>query len=571
LFISGTILLIFNEDTLKALVFPLAFLLLLIPPPISTAYYIGNELAESSSAVVHLILKTAGLPVTLTYYLGTPVLLLESPSDPSIPIAIDIGCSGIYSLVAFTVFGLFMAYLARGRLWNKGAIFFLGYPAIYALNIGRLTLIALIGYWYGQTAAVRAFHIFGGWVLVFFGILMLLLVSEKLLKVNLFRAEARSRLCSYCEERVPQESFCPVCGRFLRPKDVKISRRDICKMAVPAICATLVLSLEVPVFAMTQGLPEIIKQIPLKGERMKMKILPASPGFELRFIYRDTEYERLSKIDAALMYAYLPVDNFTTPIYVSIQIADARGKLHAWENCLNPTVILDLRDVSLLNNPPIVGRFFALQLEESETEVILYWFENMMLETTSGLEQKHVMISIMVFTQNPTTYSEHEISILSLGKSIVTYWQPLKAWSWLAPVMAWLISTVVQYGAMIVVSVTLAIAIITTANLLYERKRKRSIVKLFDRLVLEEEKDIIRAVHRAQEKCLPTGNAIASTHRKLVGKPIEMGRLLVKLREAEEAGLVSRVIRSLGDKPVLTWRSQLSLSKSKLRRNGIDR
>jgi exosortase/archaeosortase family protein len=83
--------------------------------------------------------------------------------------SIDVACSGVYSLIGFLIFAVFIAYITRGRLWDKGAILVLGIPLIIALNVIRITTILAIGNAYGDELALQVFHALGATVLMFIG------------------------------------------------------------------------------------------------------------------------------------------------------------------------------------------------------------------------------------------------------------------------------------------------------------------------------------------------------------------------------------------------------------------
>jgi exosortase/archaeosortase family protein len=64
--------------------------------------------------------------------------------------SVDVACSGVYSLIGFAIFAVFIAYITRGKLWTKVGILLLGVPLIIALNIIRITTILGIGYNFGD-------------------------------------------------------------------------------------------------------------------------------------------------------------------------------------------------------------------------------------------------------------------------------------------------------------------------------------------------------------------------------------------------------------------------------------
>ena len=576
IFTAGIILIIFNTKTLKVLAFPIAFLLFLTPPPIEIIYSAGATLSTISSQAAYNVLKTIALPVSLANQYGTPVIILQKPGGLPLTFAIDIACAGIYSLTGFTIFAVFISYIARGATWKKATVFLAGIPLIYSLNITRIIITVLIGNHYGMEAAMQAFHLLGGWILIFAGTLILLIISEKLFKIQLFTTKQKIKACNYCNQNPEnKQHFCLACGTTLNPLNIKLSKRDLNKIFILVVSAILIMNLQVPVFALTEGPAEVNIQT-LGGEQTITQILPEISGYTTNFIYRDKGFEEVAKQDASLTYAYKPTDPSKTTIWVTIEIAKSRWRLHSWEACLitwplatghQPRVTqLSLRDIQLLQNPPLTARYFAFQdIETKLTQVILYWYENTLFNTGSNPEQKHVKISLIAFTNNPENIHSIEDQLLPFGKAIANYWQPIKTWSQIA--------LLISQNGITLIAITIALlATILSYQLAKNQGEKKSNLKLYNKLAPQEEKLILKAAHEASKKEKPTANVIASHYQKLTGKTIDLELLIAKLNEAEKVGLIKRDITSQEDEPILTWKSQISftehnkLVKSKLLR-----
>jgi exosortase len=558
LFTAGLILIIFNTKTLKVLAFPIAFLLFLTPPPLEIVYAAGATLSTFSSEAAYNFLKAIGLPVSLADQYGTPMIILQKPEALPLTFAIDIACAGMYSLIGFTIFAVFVAYIARGSSWKKATVFLAGIPLIYTLNITRIIIIVLMGNQYGMEAAMQAFHLLGGWALIFIGTLILLTISEKLFKIQLFTPKPKIMPCNYCNQNSENnQHFCATCGRLLNPMNLKLSKRDLSKILILAISAILIINLQVPVFALTEGSAEVTIQT-LGGEQTIKQILPEIPGYTTEFIYRDKRFEEVAKQDASLLYAYRPTDTSKTTLWVTIEIAKTRSVLDRWEVCLitwpltkgyQPRVTqLSLRDVQLLQNPPITARYFAFQDTKSNiTQIVLYWYENALFNTGSSQEQEHVKISLIAFSDNPENIHQIEEMLLPFGLAIANYWQPIKTWSQTA-------LTIAQQGDKLIAIPTALLAIIFIIQAIRKKKDKKSNLKLFNKLASPEEKLILQAV-QATQKSKPTGSTIASQYEKLTKKAIETELVLKKLDEAEEAGLIRREIINQEDEPLLVWKS----------------
>ena len=562
LFASGLILIIFNTETLKVLAFPIAFLLFLTPPPLEIVYAAGATLSTISSEAAYNVLNAIGLPVSLADQYGTPVIILQKPEALPLTFAIDIACAGIYSLIGFTIFAVFVTYIARGPSWKKAIVFLTGIPLIYSLNITRIIITVLIGNQYGIEAAMQAFHLLGGWALIFIGTFVLLTISEKIFKIQLFTTKPKITPCNYCNQNSEnKQHFCPACGKLLNPPDMRLSKRDLSKIAIFIICAILIINLQVPVFALTEGPAEVTIQT-LGSEQSVTQVLPEILGYTTEFIYRDRKFEEIAQQDASLTYGYIPTSKSEQTIWVTIEIANTLSSLHTWEYCLieapqkyrNLQLVrqLDLKDIRLLQNPPITARYFAFQyIETNLTQVVLYWYENTLVNTGSNLEQKHVKISLITFTKNPEDIHSIEDQLLPFGKAIANYWQPIKTWSQIALLIS-------QNGINLIAITIALLAIILSYQIIKNRGEKKSNLKLYNKLAPQEEKLILKAAHEASKKEKPTANVIASHYQKLTGKTIDLELLIAKLNEAEKVGLIKRDITSQEDEPILIWKSQIS-------------
>ena len=562
IFTAGLILALFNYETLRALAFPIIFLVFLVPPPLETVYAAGTALSTISSEAAYTILKGIGLPVSLSSQYETPVITLTKPEQPPMSFAIDISCAGLYSLTGFTIFAVFVAYIARGALWRKLTIFLTGFPLIYSLNITRIVTIVLIGAASGIETAMQFFHLMGGWMLIFIGTFILLLISERVFKIQLFTEKNPQTTCNYCKKEMDDKRhFCFACGRILNPWDNRLSRRDLGKIIMLAIAAIMAMSIQVPVFAITEG-PAKVNIKTLGGQETATQILPEIPGYTVRFMYRDRRFEQIAKQDAALTYAYIPKDSSEKTVWTTIEIAPSRSNLHRWEVCLitwplahegQPKVTqLSLKDVQILQNPPVYARFFAFQHRQTNvTQIVLYWYENAIFNMGQSMENRYVKISLIVFADDPQEISIFEDELVPLAQSIVRHWEPIKSWSHVSLIIS-------QNGIILAGATMLSIAAVSIYGIIQEELAKKMNLEIYNRLSSEEDKALLKAVRQA-EKELSTGNRIAAIYEEFLSRKIGLKTLLRKLSEAEEAGLVKKAIKSREDVPIIIWRINIAL------------
>lgn len=240
IFAAGLTLILFNMQTLKESAFPLAFLILLTPPS-GILNRVGPAFSSASSEASYAFIRAVGIPSTLTSQLGTPVIQLTRSGGEALSFTIGTSGSGVYSLLGFLVFAIFIAYTIRDKPWKKLLIFPVGFLIIYLLSISRITTLLLIGYNFGRATAMDVFLLLSGWILIFLGTFLTLVFSEKVLHTQIFSTP--SQKCPKCSGGLlPDQDLCFSCGRILRPSPARFHKSDLVKLG--AIIAVLVLLTE---------------------------------------------------------------------------------------------------------------------------------------------------------------------------------------------------------------------------------------------------------------------------------------------------------------------------------------
>lgn len=559
LFTAGLCLILFNPETLRHLAFPLAFLFFLMPPPSEILYAAGSTLQVLSAEASNAIVNAVGILSTITTEYGNPTIIITRRDGTPLDFTVDIACSGIYSLIGFLIFAVFIAYIIRDKPWKKLALFLIGLSLIYTLNITRITTILLIGYQYGEEKALQIFHLLSGWVLIFIGTLLLLVFSEKVLHTQIF-----AKLPQECSAHNPEtnQDFCFDCGKLLKPAPIRFHRSDLIKMTTIIVSVILLMSIQVPVFAMTQDLAIVLIDTPT-GHHMSKEILPNNSGYNMTFAYRARDFEKIAKQDMALMYSYTPTNQSQKLLFATVEIASALENLPKWEIFLTTGEMypygqqdisqIELKDVPILQNPQIIGRFFVFKYKTTnQTQAVLYWFESATFEVNSTTQQEHVEISLIAYPESPEELPLLENQMVILANTIASYWQPIKAWSQVAPLLS-------QEGAYLATVTSALLFIIIVLYALQTRKQRKANANAYKKLS-KENKAVIQALH--QTKTVPTAQNIAATYEKLDHKPITTDELVEKLQQAQETGLIKKQIINAQDEPVLSWKTQMTIPKS---------
>ena len=553
-FILGMTLILFNTKTLTAIIFPILFLIFLIPPPSNITYSTGALLGNFNAQASCTILRTLGIPVTLSSSYGPPTIMINNPSGQPLEFAIDLACSGIYSLVAFTMFAAFVAYIAYGSIIKKVVLFPLGFLTLQILNIFRISLIGFVAYQFGGQTAMTIFHVFSGWLLIFLGTLLLLLFAEKLMGLQIFGSQNKPETCSECNDSSKNlEAFCFYCGKFLKKTQKKISKRFWVKISALLLASSIItLSIQAPTFAFAKGLT-----ITSPNPETSVDAFPQVPDYELKFLYRDRDFEKISRQDASLIYAYLPQNASIATVYVLVGVAGSITNLHSWEVCLVTyqtaqglpplATVLDSKDVQIMQNPPIVARYFVFRHPANYTQVTLYWYQKALFQTGLTVEPKYVRISLIILTENLNNSPQLEQKLVNMGQLIVAYWEPLKSRS--------LVSLGVPTMQVLLGSTILFAIFLQTTQYAQEQRRKTTNLKIFEKLASQKEKLLYQTIKElSQNTKETTSQNIASAFEKATGKATELDELIEMLNNLEEHGIIKVDIISVLDQPRLVWK-----------------
>lgn len=562
IFIMGVTLILFNLKILMILIFPILFLLFLVPPPTEFMYTIGGTMANFNTQASYTLLKTFGLPVTLTSSYGPPTIELTASTGQPLSFTIDLPCSGIYTFIAFAMFASFLALVASAPVLKKVWVFVSGFFMFEILNIIRITTIVSVGYWFGEEIAMFIFHTVAGLLLIFIGMLLILFVAEKMLKIQVIPTSQAPLSCPECKTSLENfRNFCSNCGNFLNPFHTGISQKFWAKLFLLLLgCSIVTLSIHAPTFAIAQGPIELTS-----GWQNAANVLPSNitddqeTNYTLRFLYRDENYERIAHQDASLMYAYFPPPNKPgATVYVDLGVASSISNLHSWEVCLitwqtahgrYPLIsVLDKKDIQLLEDVPITARYLVFESPQNYTQVTLYWYERATFNMGVTVEQKYVRISLIILTRNSTKYKQFEDELLTFGQAIASYWEPLKTKS--------LVSLGVP-AQQLLLAMSIAFVVFTkTAEYSNEWRKKTDNQKIFNKFASAEEKLVLQTIlDLAEEKKKMETRDIRVAIKRRAGKSMKLEKLLNILSHLEEYGFIKRDIVSVESRPRLVWKT----------------
>ena len=140
----------------RAILFPWAFLFLMIPIPA----IVFNQIAFP------LQLLASQLASSLLWLLGVPVLREGNVIRLSVMVLEVVeACSGIRSLISLGTLAIIYGYILESRAWPRVLLALGAIPIAVVSNSVRIVGTGLLGQWWDPDKAQGFFHIFSGWVI----------------------------------------------------------------------------------------------------------------------------------------------------------------------------------------------------------------------------------------------------------------------------------------------------------------------------------------------------------------------------------------------------------------------
>jgi exosortase len=167
--LGGSILFLFGWSRLRVMMFPIAFLLLMIPLPAIIFNQITFPLQLLASRFGESALVVAGIPVLRE---GNIIHLANTS------LAVAEACSGIRSLISLLTLGIVYGYFADSRTWVRAIMAIATVPVSIATNGLRVAGTGVAAHYFGVEAAEGFFHEFSGW-LVFVSAFAILLILHR--------------------------------------------------------------------------------------------------------------------------------------------------------------------------------------------------------------------------------------------------------------------------------------------------------------------------------------------------------------------------------------------------------
>jgi exosortase len=188
--VFGLVLYLTGWQWAKALWFPCAFLLFMIPVNFLDEQ-VAFPLRMFATSVSTGVLNLFGMDV---YQDGTSIVSRPGRFQP---LGIEDPCSGIRSMVALMALTSLYGYVTMDKTWKKWLLFVSSMPLAVLGNLARITTIAFVAQGFGQDLAMRIYHDYSGYIFFCLAILCMIGLGASL------NVHYRELIYRWTQEQVP--------------------------------------------------------------------------------------------------------------------------------------------------------------------------------------------------------------------------------------------------------------------------------------------------------------------------------------------------------------------------------
>ncbi len=181
--LAGLIILFQGWTFFRAVLFPWAFLVLMIPIPNLILQQITFPLQLLASKLATVLLDVVGVPVLRQ---GNVIVLASMPLD------VAEACSGIRSLLTLVTLAIIYGYLMETRTWVRVMLALAAVPIAVAANSFRIFGTGLLVQYWDPDKAEGFYHALGGWLIFVVALIMLFAVHRVISLIRRSGPEVKS-------------------------------------------------------------------------------------------------------------------------------------------------------------------------------------------------------------------------------------------------------------------------------------------------------------------------------------------------------------------------------------------
>ena len=169
--LTGLILFLYGSKIFKKIVFPVCFLIFMIPVPLVVVANISFKMKIFAAQIATTILNNIGL---VTVRAGS-ILKMQHTY-----VVVDDVCSGLRSLVSLSALGSIFAWWLKAPMYKRILLFCSTIPIAIATNVLRIIFLAFISEVWGPPYATGFAHDFAGFMVFALAFALLYAVGKVL-------------------------------------------------------------------------------------------------------------------------------------------------------------------------------------------------------------------------------------------------------------------------------------------------------------------------------------------------------------------------------------------------------
>jgi hypothetical protein len=209
---------------------------------------------------------------------------------------------------------------------------------------------------------------------------------------------------------------------------------------------------------------------------------------------------------------------------------------------------VDLKDTKILDNPPMIARYFAFQyLTDNQTQLVLYWYETSAFTIENQTQQKHVKLSLITYPETLQDVPAMEGRLLPVAEAIASYWQPSKTWALISMIIS-------QHGLELATTATAILILFIALYIIEIQRQTKTSTTAYPKLKTEDQQ-LISAVREIQKAKPSTLERIRETYERNSSTKIAIAQLEPRLMELQKTGVVKSTLGNNRDEPIITWKA----------------
>jgi len=170
--LGGLVLHFYGSKMLKELLFPISFLVFMVPLPMVVITNFSFRLKILAAQIAVMALNNMGL---ICVQHGSNIVMRHAH------VVVEDTCSGLRSLISLMALGSIFAYGMKSTFNKKIILFLSTIPIAVITNVGRIIFLAFISEIWGTKYASGPIHELSG-IIVFFGAFCLLYAVQKMVE-----------------------------------------------------------------------------------------------------------------------------------------------------------------------------------------------------------------------------------------------------------------------------------------------------------------------------------------------------------------------------------------------------